>query len=149
LVRDNGGHGIYVQPSSSPALQVFALFNHVEAYNNSLEGIGVFGNVLAGDANLFATAVDSVSANNLDGYYVVGNNANPTARFQVSRSVASRNVKYGVFADAGTFMSISQVVFGLNGQGSANVVGHLFSGGDNNIMMDDGLPIGTVKILSQ
>src|SRR5262249_28211392 len=39
LVTDNGGNGIYVQPSGSGRLKL--LVNRVEMYNNSAHGLGV------------------------------------------------------------------------------------------------------------
>jgi hypothetical protein len=48
LVADNGGDGIYVQPSGS-SNGVWAVLSRVEIYNNALRGIGAFGNITAGD----------------------------------------------------------------------------------------------------
>jgi parallel beta-helix repeat protein len=109
-VSDNGGHGIYVQPSGNN-LTVNAFFNRVEAYNNGLQGIGIFSNFITGGTSpLTATMVDSISANNgQNGYYCLGDVA--TCNCHLFRSTASQNNGFGVFSDAHSTFTVAQSEF--------------------------------------
>src|SRR6266851_2939029 len=58
LVADNGGRGVDVAPTGSGTVK--AVFNRVEAYNNSSDGFAVRGPFSTGTIN--ATVADSVAA---------------------------------------------------------------------------------------
>jgi hypothetical protein len=99
-VNDNGGHGIYVQPAPASDTFFYATFKNVEAYNNSLMGIGIFGNYL-NRGGVIALAMDCLSAGNGDaGYGSTGNSAvaTPTSFLTLYRSAASGNVGFGAYA---------------------------------------------------
>jgi hypothetical protein len=134
VVSDNGGHGIYVQPSGN--LTVNAFFNRVEAYNNGLQGIGIFSNAMSGSGTiLFATAVDCVSVNNGgNGFYAVGNKSGaPVSILHLFRSTAFQNVQAGAFADDASIVTLNQSELenNLGGPGSAGGTGTLLSYQDN------------------
>jgi hypothetical protein len=151
LVANNGGHGIYVQPSGLN-VSVTAMFNRVEADYNGVMGIGIFNNVTTGvQSATFAKAVDCVTSHNLDtGYYVLGGN-NVTTIFEVFRSASLRDLT-GVRAETNGVAIVSQSdldefpefsppnIAWSNSSGTGSV----FSYGDNNT---DNIapPTGTVS----
>src|SRR2546426_4993394 len=92
LVADNGGDGIRVKPpSGSPTVK--AVFNRVEAYNNSNNGIIVDGTASNGTIN--ATAAESVAANNGAAGFNASSTSAPTGHaqtgFMVVRSTSANN----------------------------------------------------------
>jgi len=120
IVSDNGGDGIYVQPSGSN-LTVSAMFNRVQAYNNAQQGIAVFSNSMTGSppTPLIASAVDSVSANNSgNGFYALGGSI--FSLFHLFRSAAFHNGVSGAFADTSSTFDVGQsdLPFNLSGPGS-------------------------------
>jgi hypothetical protein len=138
LVADNGGHGIYVQPTGQNESDVvWVVFNRVEVFNNALRGIGIFGNQTSGQAN--AKVIDSVSANNLTGIYALGNNAflGYNAYLQVFRSSTFGNGNFdgnGIFADTNGQISVAESHVEDDGWGHASggiLVTLLSSYGDN------------------
>lgn len=106
LVANNGGHGIYVQPTGAN-VSVKTVFNRVEAYNNTLMGIGIFGNMVSGSSAIVAVAIDSVAAHNQqNGYHALGNNT-PNTVFRLFRSAAFNNAT-GAFAEGSGAIVVSQ-----------------------------------------
>ena len=105
LVADNGGHGIYVQPSGANII-VDAVFNRVEAYNNGQMGIGIFSNVVSGaSSRVYALIVDSVAGHNhASGFYGLG----LVTFVSVYRSATIGNSAFGVMADGHAVISMSQ-----------------------------------------
>src|SRR6266702_6646652 len=78
---DNGGRGIFLKPSGSGTVK--AVFNRVEAYNNSNTGIQVDGSGSTG--SVAATATDSVSAGNgANGFLAFSNAGTPPTSLMVS-----------------------------------------------------------------
>ena len=68
LVADNGGSGIFVQPRGD-SNNVKVQFNRVEAYNNSVHGFAVEGQLATNTTSITAMALDSVAvANNGTGF---------------------------------------------------------------------------------
>jgi hypothetical protein len=112
MVADNGGYGILLQPPSSVG-KVSAVFKHVEAYNNALAGIGIFGNLNPLGATS-ATAIDCVAAFNNIGYRASGSNGTPSdtafTEFRINRSSATSN-STGVVVDAHAGVVLSQSEF--------------------------------------
>jgi len=103
-VINNGGDGIFLQPSGGQP--VYATFNRVEAYHNSLKGIGIFANAL-GNAHLMVAITDSVAAYNTDGFYFLG--AGNSFQFvSVNRSTTTANVTAGIHADNFATIFVSQ-----------------------------------------
>jgi hypothetical protein len=137
LVANNGGHGIYVQPTGFN-VRVTAMFNRVEADYNGIMGIGIFNNNTTGSQSYTqATAVDCVTSHNLDtGYYVLGGISNMTI-FEVFRSTSLQDVT-GVRADTGGVAIVSQSDLSENtntgNQPWTNTsgAGGVYSYGDNN-----------------
>ena len=135
LVGDNGVDGIIVEPSGSGTVK--AVFNHVEAYNNSSVGILVSGFLSTGTVK--ATVVNSVAHNNNDAGFDVRSISAPTS-LMVVRSVATNNAGHsnarGLSADnnAAATLRVSQsTVTGNPISWSANGGAVLRSYGDNNI----------------
>jgi len=103
---DNGGRGIFLKPSGSGTVK--AVFNRVEAYNNSNTGIQVDGSGSTG--SVAATATDSVSA---------GNGANGFLAFSnLSQSTSTGNAQ-GLFANGGNILSAGDNVVEANGTDGA------------------------------
>ena len=139
LVSDNGGFGINVVPSGSGTVK--AVFNRVEAYNNSIVGIQVAG--AASTGTIFATATDSVAANNTNaGFQVFSTAGHATTNFMVVRSTSANNGTGLTTSNNFTAtMRVSQSTVtgnltGLFAVGTAS----LLSYGDNNV---DGNGAGT------
>jgi hypothetical protein len=103
LVANNGGHGIYLQPSGSPT--VHAIFDRVEACQNAQKGIGIFGNLDSEPLN--AVIVDSVAAYNADGFYVLGNGFFESVNLRVNHSTTFGNGT-GLHAEGSGTMFVSQ-----------------------------------------
>jgi len=129
FVSDNGGNGIYIQPTGTGRLSVF--LNRVELYNNSAHGFamvilnGVLGDILAG-------AINSVAASNgLAGF--VASNLGPDlnlSELRIIRSVAFKNGTYGAQGDGPLGrIFLSQDLMLENG--TADWGGTVFSYGDN------------------
>ncbi len=141
LVADNGGDGIRVKPpSGSPTAK--AVFNRVEAYNNSKNGIIVDGTASNGTIN--ATAAESVAATSTS-----APNGHAQTGFMVVRSISANNgTGFAAGQSATATMRLSQSAAMGNGVGldSSNGNGSLMSYGDNNIdgNTTDGAPIFTL-----
>jgi hypothetical protein len=103
LVADNGGHGIYIQPSST-GVAVDAVLNRVEAYNNAQDGIGMYGNA-ATTTDILVSIEASVAANNGVGFRTFTTAGHAGVFSFVSHSTASTNKNAG-FSAAGDFASI-------------------------------------------
>ena len=146
LVADNGGSGIFVQPAGGSDVTVKAVFNRVEAYNNSTQGINVNGLSTTGRVN--ATVADSVAAGNgTVGFFVISDAGRAATSLMVVRSVAANN-GFGLAAQGvpatlrvgqSTVTGNTTTFFTLGGAG-------LSSYGDNNIAGNgDGDPaLGTI-----
>jgi hypothetical protein len=147
LVVNNGGHGIFLQPTSDSGVNVSAVFNRVEAYKNAQVGIGVFGNLNNGVTN--ATAIDCVAAHNLVGYQSSGSSPSFT-HFRISKSTAYNNTFEGVFAENGGVIFVSQS--DLQGNNTAPWLtsngGGIFSYGDN-LTSGQPLPEGGIGPVSK
>ncbi len=131
LVADNGGSGINLTPTGSGTVK--AVFNRIEAYNNSIHGILVIGAHSTGTIN--ATAADSVAANNSARGFSVGSAAGQAATsLMVVRSVAANN-NAGVFASNSlATVRIGQSTVTGNATGLSTSSGaSVLSYGDNNI----------------
>jgi hypothetical protein len=105
LVANNGVHGIYLQPHGTGT--VSAVFKRVEAYSNGQEGIGIYGNDMAGE--LEASAVDSVAAFNNDGFYAygsLGSGGSAGVTLSVSRSTTRGNVRNGIRAEQNAYIYV-------------------------------------------
>ena len=89
VAADNGGRGIFLKPSGSG--NVKAVFNRVEAYNNSNAGIQVDGSGSTGV--VFATATDTVSAGNGQNGFLVFSNSG-------AAPIGARNGQRHRFMDA-------------------------------------------------
>src|SRR5262249_29975672 len=95
LAADNGFGGILVEPSGSGIVQ--AVFNRVETYNNTGDGLTVSGQFSTGTIN--ASVTDSVAANNSSGgFRSFSPSGQATTSFMVVRSVAANNGVVGVSA---------------------------------------------------
>src|SRR5262245_27672093 len=109
VVAQNGGDGIYRQPTNSFTASLYANFNRVEAYENyGGVGIGLFGNVMTEHfARIVGVVVDSVAALNRDdinnyaygGFLAQGNPSLDTENtfLYVFRSTAYDNFGPGVY----------------------------------------------------
>src|SRR4051812_37809392 len=115
LVSDNGGNGVYIQPTGSGVLRV--VLNRVELYNNSAHGLGIAATT--GSVSITATVTESVSANNGLAGFVVSAVSGTFASMGIVRSVASYNGTHGAQAD---------------GSGSLNAILRL----SQNFMRDNG-----------
>jgi len=92
LVADNGGSGILVRPSTV-SRAVKAVFNRVEAYNNSSDGIFVTAEVTTG-GTLNATIANSIAANNGNtGFAAFSGNGAAKVDVMVVRSVSANNLR--------------------------------------------------------
>jgi Right handed beta helix region len=131
LVADNGGSGINVFPTGSGTVKT--AFNRVEAYNNSLSGIIVNGQLSTGTIN--ATVEDSVAGGNAaSGFRVFSGAASAAASLMVARSVAANNGAGISASGAKATLRVGQsAVTGnaLSWQVTSSAV--LRSYGDNNI----------------
>jgi hypothetical protein len=136
LVTDNGGHGIYLQPSGTSSVHpsVHAVFNRVEAYHNVQKGIGIFGNV--GEPALDAVIVDCVAAYNEVGFYALGDSqilSNISIR--VNRSTTYRNgaggFGPGLRAEGAAGIFVSQTDMSEQNPWSEDSTSCIFTYGDN------------------
>jgi hypothetical protein len=108
LVAENGGHGIYLQPTGNQP--VYAIFNRVEAYHNALEGIGIFGNTITDGTTLQTLIVDSVAAYNKDGFYSLGETTSQVNDIiRINRSTSFGNTRAGLYAETNGVIIASQV----------------------------------------
>ena len=106
IVADNRGHGIFVQPSGAN-LHIATTLNRVEAYGNSLKGIGLFANVATGDStNIQVTAIDTVASSNDIGFYALGGAGFSAIR--LFRTVAFANVSNDIFSDTSGLIQMAQ-----------------------------------------
>ena len=136
LVIENGGHGIYLQPSGGGV--VSGLFNHVEVYHNGLQGIGVFANAMCCSSFLKAMIVDSVSSfNGNAGIYALGGTV--PLNLNVARSTTMGNAQSGLRAEASVYVTIAQsnLEDGWIGLPQQNQYPNVCSYGDN---YTDGVP---------
>jgi Right handed beta helix region len=146
LVADNGGHGIYLQPSAGGV--VSGIFNHVEVYNNGLQGIGVFANAMCCSAFLKAMIVDSVSSfNGNAGIYALGGTV--PLNLNVARSTTMANAQSGLRAEASVYVTIAQsnLEDGWTGLPQNNQFPNVCSYGDN--YTDGALPPTCISPLSK
>jgi hypothetical protein len=102
VVSENGGHGIYVQPTAGN-ISMRTIFNRVEAYNNAGVGIGIYGNMQGGTGFNIGTAIDSVVGyNGTAGFYVFGDgNTGHEYWLNLYRSSAIGNFNNSLGAYAG------------------------------------------------
>ncbi len=130
LVAYNGGHGLYVQPSGGSTF-VNVVLDGVHAYNNRLNGIGLYANVLPdGPGSLIAKVVDSVAAyNSAAGFYALGGGV--PAVIYVFRSMTMQNSNGGIYADTNSQINVSQS--NLEGDFWNAPGGFLCSYGDNYV----------------
>jgi len=146
ISADNGGRGIFLKPIGSGTVQ--AVFNRVEAYNNSQAGIQVDG---SGSTGLVAaTATDTVSAGNgQNGFNVFANAGNAVTSLMAIRSTAANNAGtgFGAANSAQATLRVSQSTAtgnlqGLGAAGAANVLSAI----DNVVEANgtDGAPTGTI-----
>jgi hypothetical protein len=139
FVSDNGGNGIFLQPSGSGNVQV--VFNRVEAYNNAAHGIAVVGSSLS-SIRFDVSVVDSVAAgNSLVG--IIADSTNAVITMTVLRSVAANNgtgVAVAGALVAGIGISESLVAGNTKGWETINGQGVLISYGDNVWLNHDGDP---------
>jgi hypothetical protein len=153
VVSENGGHGIYVQPTAGN-ISMRTIFNRVEAYNNAGVGIGIFGNFQGGTGFNIGTAIDSVVGNNgTAGFYVLGNGSTAfTVNFNLYRSSAIGNFNNTLGAYAGMRAEGG----GVMRVGLSNVMddfmlpsppGEVLSYGDNYTIGSG--PSGTISSLRQ
>src|SRR5262245_35657080 len=133
LVEENGGHGIYVQPTGSFA-PVEAFFTRVESYHNGQMGIGVFGNTANGFSYVDASVVESAGAFNAHhGFYALGGGA--ATSLKVFHSTTMGNLQVGILADNASTVSVA--LSNLNDHAGVAGSGCLQSYGDN---YSDGIP---------
>src|SRR5262249_44138785 len=127
FVADNGGNGIFVQPSGGGSLIV--VLNRVEMYNNNAHGLGLAS--LAG-VGFLAVVLDSVAANNaFSGYSIVGTNGVPASMWVV-RSAAIANLALGAAADnAFLFLSQNVMIGNVGGAWTSTNGAQISSYGDN------------------
>jgi hypothetical protein len=108
FVADNGGNGIFMQPTGGGVLSV--VLSRVEMYNNNAHG---FGFITAAGVAIEGTVLDSVAANNaFSGFSIVGANGVP-ARMWIARSAALANAGRGAVVD-NAFLFLSQNVMVAN-----------------------------------
>jgi len=144
VVANNGGHGVYVQPTGS--VWVSTVFNHVEAYSNGGVGIGLYGNMInQGTGHFEAKAINSVAAyNSTAGFYALG----PIIFFTVYRSSAFANTNFnyasGIRAEGGAGIDVSQSDVMSDGWSVDNSSSHIFSFGDN--VSDQSAPSGVLPL---
>jgi hypothetical protein len=73
VTENNGGHGLYVQPSASAAINVVVTLRDVEAYGNGGNGVGIYGNFVTPFAKVRAVAVNSTASGNKEaGFFALG-----------------------------------------------------------------------------
>jgi len=129
FVADNGGNGIYIQPTGTGRLSVF--LKHVEIYSNAAHG---FAMALLADVPgvILAMAVESVSANNGLAGFVTSNAGvnNNLADLRIIRSVAVRNGSYGAQGDGPSARIFHSENLMLQ-NGIADWTGVAFTYGDN------------------
>jgi hypothetical protein len=92
LLSDNGGHGVFLQPSGS-GLSVRAMFSRVQASHNGQDGFGVFGNFTT-SSDVRGYAADCVSfGNGGSGYHAYGDGGtgNTQLDFSVFKSIGALN----------------------------------------------------------
>jgi hypothetical protein len=118
LVANNGGYGVFLQPPSSVGT-VSAVFNHVEAYGNALDGIGVFGNLNTGGLTI-ANAYNCIAAHNNIGYRAFGDGTGRTAFLRMTKSTASDNTLAGVSVENAAVAYLSQNDMGGFGSNYSN-----------------------------
>ena len=129
LVANNGFDGIAVFPTNA-GVQVYAVFNHVDAYNNTNNGIGI--NSSAGTNFINATASESVAAGNGN----VGFNAlaaGDSTHFTLFHCVAANNT-VGIEANgvgANLFVEQSTLDRNIANDWVIASSGVIFSYGDN------------------
>ena len=88
LAADNGGSGLFVQPTGSGAVKV--ALSRVEAHNNSAHGVFVDGGQTTGTIN--AAVSESVAAGNSQvGFLVASDLSHTFIKFMLVRSVAANN----------------------------------------------------------
>jgi len=129
LVSDNGGNGIYIQPSGLGHVKV--TLNRVEMYNNSAWGLGVSGSSVNLPGRVWTAVVDSVSANNNGGIAV--SSTSGETRLLVLRSLVAHNVGSGLVATGGGALILvaGSAMFGNHEGSSVSASGFVGSFGDN------------------
>ncbi len=94
IVSDNGGAGLYIEPSGS----VKGTIKGVVA-NNNLLGIAVSGSPAPSSANVFVGAADSVASDNRDGGFVAISQAGQSSPIlALNGATAIGNGHYGIMA---------------------------------------------------
>ena len=140
LLSDNGGHGIHIQPVAASAVK--ALFNRVEAYGNSQDGILVAAAL--NSVAIKATAVDTVAANNGGSGFLATGGFAGGINLMVARSVAANNSGTGIAAlGLGAHVRVTRSTVTGNGQGWQAANAFLESYGDNNV--DGNTPDGSAS----
>ena len=140
LVADNGSDGIAVFPTSA-GVQVLAVFNHVEANNNSNHGIGI--NTSRGFNFIYATASESVAAGNGVGFYATASPQFGTGTYLTLFHCVAVNNGTGIEAN-GYYANISVEQSNLNRN-----INNSYNSGDGSILTygdnyDDGTGSGTL-----
>jgi hypothetical protein len=134
IVADNGGNGIYVQPTGNGFMNV--MLNRVEIYNNRAHGFALSGinqGPSCGGQCAQAVATDSVAAHNgLAGFAVTDG-----ALLALKRVVSSYNNLVGILVNNNSFLDLSDTTSWINwGQNSGiNCTGDgvIRTFGDNTI----------------
>jgi hypothetical protein len=147
LAANNGGHGIFVQPSGSG--NVAATFTGVQSINNFGDGIGIYGNQSTSTytGGIQAVVADSTVAGNLAGLHAYSAPGHPQVGITVSHSVVGSLNFGGMQADgANAQIIIGRSIIAGNSVGWANGDGGILqSYGDNhfngNEVNNGGLPI--------
>jgi Right handed beta helix region len=131
LVSDNANDGIFVAPSGSGT--VSAMFNHVEANNNSVAGIDMDGEGSTGTVK--GTVSNSVASGNNDvGFVALTASGHAPTTLMVFHSVAANNL-FGIDAEeAGAIIRLDQSMVTGNSSGWAVFnSGSVLSYGNNSI----------------
>jgi Right handed beta helix region len=147
LVADNnGGDGIYVEPSSTSAVTVTAMFNHVELSNNSGNGIVLNGTTSIGTIN--TTVAESVAVHNGNtGFYIESIAGQAATTLMLFHSVAANNGT-GLLVQGATIRVAQSMVTGNSVDGySIGLGGVLDSYVDNYIDGNTGMQSAPTSIV--
>jgi hypothetical protein len=147
LVADNnGGDGIYVEPSSTSAVTVTAMFNHVELSNNSGNGIVLNGTTSIGTIN--TTVAESVAVHNGNtGFYIESIAGQAATTLMLFHSIAANNGT-GLLVQGATIRVAQSMVTGNSVDGySIGLGGVLDSYVDNYIDGNTGMQSAPTSIV--